>query len=149
MEGILKGQRIQPFDGKKDEFAQWSYIFLSTCHIAGCKMVLIDDTYQVPADNVDLMDIIDPDTVKQLERRKANGSAYALLTVSVKDTTGFQAIRNAVTINLPNGCARSAWKNYLEYFNLKQRLRNLNLNNHFLIVSILKKHVTQMIGLRN
>jgi hypothetical protein len=131
MEGILKGQRIPPFDGKKDEFAQWSYTFLSICHIAGCKTVLIDDTYQVPADNVDLTDIIDPDVVKQLEKRKANGTAYALLTISVKDNTGFQAIRNAVTTNLPNGCARTAWKNLLRIFQPKTKTQRFELEQSF------------------
>jgi hypothetical protein len=40
--------------------------------------------------------------------RKANDAAYALLTISVKDKTGFQAVSNGITTDLPPGSAREA-----------------------------------------
>jgi hypothetical protein len=112
MEGILKGQKIPLFDGKREKFAQWSFTFLSFCMIAGCKDVLTLDTIITPAEAT----VLDPanaahaDTIR---RRKANSTAYALLTITVTGATGFQAVRNGVTPTLPNGSARRAWVNLL------------------------------------
>ena len=69
METILKGQKIPTFEGKKEKFPQWSYTFLSICAIAGCKEVLISDTYKVPAANATL----DPKTQDaEIQARKIN-----------------------------------------------------------------------------
>jgi hypothetical protein len=131
MEGILKGQKIPTFEGKKEEFGQWAYIFLSICHIAGCKRVLIDDTYNVPSESTDLSDKNKAGVLELLEKQKSNGTAYALLAISVKDTTGFQAIRNAVSNDLPNGCARTAWKNLLRIFQPKTKTHKFELEQAF------------------
>jgi hypothetical protein len=53
------------------------------------------------------------------------------LTISVKDATGFQAIRNAVTDDLPNGCARTAWKNLIRIFQPKTTTQKYELEQAF------------------
>jgi hypothetical protein len=83
-DSILKGQKIPHFEGKKE--AQWSYIFLSICAIDGCKEALVSDTYNVPASDLELNDL----QADLLKRRKANAKAYAMLTITVKDSTGLK-----------------------------------------------------------
>ena len=113
---------------RKEKFAQWSYTFLSICMIAGCKEVLTSDTYAVPAANA----VLDPITdAAELIARKANNTAYALLTISIKDATGFQAIRSAVTTDLPEGSARQAWKNLLTIYQPKSKTQQYDLEQKF------------------
>jgi transposase InsO family protein len=130
MEGILKGQKIPSFEGKKDKFPQWSFTFLSICMIAGCKDVLTLDTVVVPAEDEDL-DPADPLNTLPIARRKANCTAYALLTITIKDATGFQAIRNGKTTDLPNGSARLAWKNLIRIYQPKSTTQKYDLEQKF------------------
>jgi hypothetical protein len=123
MESILKGQKIPAFEGKKEKFAQWSYTFLSFCAIMECKEVLTSDTYKVPKSSEDLDDDLNKSAIKA---RKANASAYALLTILIKDPTGFQAVRNGKTEDLPDGSARQAWKIYYVSTSLKLAPKSLN-----------------------
>ena len=127
MESIIKAQNIPTFDGKKEKFAQWSYTFLSICSISNCKEALIDDEFYCPSDSEDL-----EDTQKdELKARKANRLAYALLTMTVKDATGFQAIRNGKTKRLPDGSAREAWKNLLKIYQPKTSTQRYELEQRF------------------
>jgi hypothetical protein len=76
---------------------------------AGCKDSLTIDTFDVPA----VADILHPHyplMTIPIMNRKANSTANALLTLCIKDTTGFQAVRNGVTTDLPNGSARELGK---------------------------------------
>jgi Reverse transcriptase (RNA-dependent DNA polymerase)/gag-polypeptide of LTR copia-type len=128
MEGILKGQKIPNFEGKKEKFPQWSYTFLSICLIAGCKEVLTDDNYAVPKSS----DVLDPATdADKIAARKANAMAYALLTITVRDQTGFQAIRNGKNADLPEGSARLAWKNLLRIYQPKSTTQKFELEQRF------------------
>jgi hypothetical protein len=124
---MLKGQKIPHFEGKKEKFAQWSYTFLSICAIAGCKDALVSDTYDVPASDLELNDLQEV----LLKRRKANATAYAMLTITVKDNTGFQAVRNGVTKKLPDGSAREAWKNLLKIYQPKSTTQKYELEQKF------------------
>ena len=123
MESVLKGQKIPPFEGKKEKFAQWSYTFLSFCAIMGCKQVLISDDYKVPKHDEDL----DND----LNKAEANSAAYALLTITIKDPTGFQAVRNGKSTDLPDGSARLAWKNLLRIYQPKTSTQKFELEQKF------------------
>jgi hypothetical protein len=126
-DSILKGQKIPHFEGKKEKFAQWSYTFLSICAIAGCKEALVSDTYNVPPSDLELNDLQED----LLKRRKANATAYAMLTITVKDSTGFQAVRNGVTKSLPDGSAREAWKNLLKIYQPKSTTQKYELEQKF------------------
>ena len=130
MEGILKSTKIPYFDGKSEKFAQWSYTFLSICSIAGCKEVLVSDTVQVPAETVDL-DPLDPANDQDIKLRKANSTAYALLTMVINNPTAFQAIRNGCTTALPNGSAREAWKNLIRIYQPKTTTQKVELEQKF------------------
>ena len=130
MEGVLRGQKVPQFEGKKEKFPQWSFTFLSVCMFTGCKDALISDTYQVPAEAA----VLDETTAagkEDLQKRRANDSAYALLTICIKDPTGFQAIRNGVTTDLPNGSARQAWKNILRIYQPKSTTQRYELEQRF------------------
>ena len=128
MDGLLKSQKMPNFEGKKEKFAQWSYTFLSICMIAGCKEVLKSDIYAVSAATA----VLDPMTdAAEIIARKANSTAYALLTVSIKDATGFQAISCAVTTDLPEGSARQAWKNLLTIYQPKSKTQQYDLEQKF------------------
>jgi hypothetical protein len=81
----------------------------------------LDDSIAVPKESDNLNTVTDAD---KFLIRKANSAAYALLTVVVKDVTGFQAIRNGCT--LPSGSAREAWKNLIRIYQPKSTHRNLN-----------------------
>ena len=128
MEGLLKSTKIPFFDGKQEKFSQWSYTFLSVCAIAGCKEVLINDNYAVPKESETLDATNDADKILA---RKANATAYALLTVVIKDPTGFQAIRNGCTTDLPNGSARLAWKNITRIYKPKSTTQRFELEQKF------------------
>jgi hypothetical protein len=130
MEGILKGQKIPHFEGKREKFPQWSFTFLSICMIAGCKQVLTSDTYVVPAE-AEVLSNIDPDHEEALIARKANSTAYALLTICIKDATGFQAVRNGVSTGLPNGDARKAWQNIVRIYQPKTTTQKYELEQRF------------------
>ena len=128
MEGLLKSQKVPTFEGKKEKFAQWSFTFLSICQIAGCKQVLTSDTYVVPDETT----VLDPTTqAAEILARKANDTAYALLTISIKDETGFQAVRNGVTTVLPSGSAREAWKNIIRIYQPKSKTQQYDLEQRF------------------
>jgi hypothetical protein len=100
MEGLLKSQKVPTFEGKKEKLAQWSFT-LSICQIADCKQVFASDPEET--------DVLDPVTnAEDLLARKANDTAYSLLTISVKDESCFQAVRNGITDELPSGSARKA-----------------------------------------
>jgi hypothetical protein len=128
MEAILKSQKIPIFKGKKEKFAQWSYTFLSVCMLVQCKEVLIDDNYDVPNST----EILDPENdADKIIRRKANNTAYALLTIAIKDSTGFQSVRSATTSDFPDGCARTAWKNLDRIFQPKSNKQKIELIQQF------------------
>jgi hypothetical protein len=76
MDGVLRGQKIPPLDGKKEKFPQWSFTFLSICMIAGCKDALTLDTFAVPAE-ADTLDPADPEMAIPIIIRKANSTAFA------------------------------------------------------------------------
>jgi hypothetical protein len=130
MDGILRGQKIPPFEGKKEKFPQWSFTFLSICMIAGCKDALTEDTFDVPAE-ADILDPADVAMAIPIINRKANSTAYALLTICIKDATGFQAVRNGITTDLPNGSAREAWKNLVRIFQPKTTTQKYDLEQKF------------------
>jgi gag-polypeptide of LTR copia-type len=128
MEGLLKSQNVPTFEGKKEKFALWSFSFLSICQIPGCKQVLTSDSYVVP----DETDVLDPVTdAAAILARKANDTAYGLLTISVKDETGFQALRNGITDELPSGSARHAWKNIISIYQPKSKTQQYELEQRF------------------
>jgi gag-polypeptide of LTR copia-type len=128
MEAILKSQKIPIFEGKKEKFAHWSYTFLSVCMLVQCKEVLLDDNYGVPKST----DTLDPeDDAEEIIKRKANNTAYALLTITIKDSTGFQAVRSATTKDLPDGCARTAWKNLIRIYQPKSNTQKFELIQQF------------------
>ena len=128
MEGLLKSTKIPFFDGKQEKFSQWSYTFLSVCAIAGCKNVLIDDKVNIPKESEDLDPTVD---IEKCALRKANATAYAMLTVVIKDTTGFQAVRNGCTTDNPNGLARLAWKNLVRIYQPKSTTQKFELEQKF------------------
>jgi hypothetical protein len=127
MESILKGQKVPHFEGKKEKFAQWSFTFLSFCEIIGCKDALVSDTFKCPASTEVINDLQE----EKKNARQANSTAYALLTITVKDPTGFQAIRNGKTSELPNGSAREAWKNLLRIYQPKSSTQRFELEQKF------------------
>jgi hypothetical protein len=67
----------------------------------------------------------------KVQIRKANSAAYALLTVVVKDVTGFQAIRNGCTDDLPSGSARESWKNLIRINQPKSTTQKCELEQKF------------------
>jgi spore germination protein YaaH len=136
MEGLLKSTKIPVFEGKHEKFAQWSYTFLSVCAISGWKQVLLDDNLAVPAESENLDPVTD---AALLLLRKANSAAYALLTVVVKDVTGFQAIRNGCTDDLPSGSAREAWKNLIRIYQPKSTTQKFELEQKFNQCQLLKE----------
>jgi hypothetical protein len=71
--------------------------------------------------------------------RKANSVAYALLTVVVKDVTGFQAIRNGCTDDLPSRSAREAWKNLIRIYQPKSTTQKFELEQKFNQCPLLKE----------
>jgi hypothetical protein len=131
MDGVLKGQRIPHFEGKREKFPQWSFTFLSICHISGCRDALTSDTYGVPPESMELDSALDQDDLIPERKRKANAQAYALLTICIKDPTGFQAIRNGVSTDLPSGDARQAWKNLLRIYQPKTTTQKYDLEQKF------------------
>jgi hypothetical protein len=87
---------------------------------------------------------LDPATqAAQILERKANDTAYALLTISIKDETGFQAARNGVTTTLPSGSAREAWKNIIRIYQRKSRTQEYELEH---IKVLLKENHTDTIS---
>jgi hypothetical protein len=130
MDSILKSTKIPVFEGNKDKFSQWAYTFLSICAISGCKDALVNENFAVPLEN-EVLDPTDAADVFKATNRKANATAYALLTVVVKHSTGFQAIRNGVTKDLPNGSAREAWKNLIRIYQPKSTTQTFELEQKF------------------
>jgi hypothetical protein len=102
----------------------------SICMIAGCKDAWTLDTFDVPAE-ADILDPVDPLMTVPIMNRKANSTAYALLTICSKDTTEFQAVRNGVTTDLPNGSAREATKNLVRIFQPKKTTQKYDLEQKF------------------
>lgn len=109
MDGILKGQKVPTFNGKPGKFPQWSFTFLSICSLAGLKEVWTEDNYGVPAHDINLDPAAAAD-IPRIEKRKQNQQAFALLAMSIEDDIAFTAVRNAKNPELPDGCARKAWK---------------------------------------
>jgi Reverse transcriptase (RNA-dependent DNA polymerase) len=128
MDSILKGQKIPSFEGKKEKFPQWAYTFLSICSIAGCKDALINENFKCPKFDENLDETKDTDKIRL---RKANATAYALLTITIKDPTGFQAVRNGKTKELPDGSAFVAWKNLLRIYQPKSNTQRYELEQKF------------------
>jgi hypothetical protein len=97
---------------------------------------LTSDTYAVPA----VETVLDPVTqAAQLLVRKSNDTAHALLTITVKDETGFQTVRNGITATHPSGSAREAWKTSSGFTNQNPKLSSMSWNKGSVIVNWKRK----------
>jgi hypothetical protein len=128
MDSLLKTQSYPFFDGKSEKFAQWSYTLLSICAIAGFREVLTDENLVIPPD----ADTLDPAKQRaEIPLRKANTTAYSLLLITIQDPIGFQAIRNGVYGDHPNGLASLAWKNFVRIFKSTSTTQKFELEQSF------------------
>jgi hypothetical protein len=119
--------RNVPFSGKKDEFTIWSQCFLAYAHLTNCKKV-ITEVDNVPA----ATEVYNPTTdVNKLAARKANSTAYSMLTMAATDSVSFGAVFNAQTTDLPDGDSHQARLNLEMIFKPKSFAKRHELEQSF------------------
>jgi hypothetical protein len=122
-----KSIRTVPFSGKKTDYTIWASRFLAYAQIKGCKKVLTGDT-AIPA----ITEVLDPTTDKEkLTARKANDTAYSMLTMAVTDPVSFGAVFNAHTPALPDGNSHLAWTNLEKIFKSTNQAKRHELEQEF------------------
>jgi len=107
-----KAVRTIPFTGKKEDYTIWAARFLSYAHMKGCKAVLLGTTAIPKATARLVVGTHDADIMT----RKANDTAYSMLTMAVTDAVSFGAVYNAQTTDLPDGDSMAAWTNLEKIF---------------------------------
>jgi hypothetical protein len=132
----IKTVKGLPFSGKKSEFRIWSFRFLATIAHYECKAILTDPTCVAPADSEDLTTpaaLALPSIEEKVANRKANKKAYMLLTLSISPNNNitYDAIQTAVTIDLPNGCAKTAWQNLCDIYQPATKTEQHELDQQF------------------
>jgi hypothetical protein len=111
----IKSVKSLPFSGKKSEFPVKIFRFLACCAYQKCEDILLDPQALAPS-FTQYLDPTDPIDMILMERRKQNGKAYMLLSLSISpsDTITFNAVQNAVSAYIPSGDVKQAWKNIFE-----------------------------------
>jgi Reverse transcriptase (RNA-dependent DNA polymerase) len=132
----IKTVKGLPFSGKKSEFRIWSFRFLASIAHYECKAILTDPNCVSPADTEDLTSaaaLALPSIDEKIANRKANKKAYMLLTLSISpnDNITYDAIQTAVTIDLPNGCAKTAWQNLSDIYQPATKTEQHELEQQF------------------
>ena len=74
-----------------------------------------------------------PSLDEKVANRKANKKAYMLLTLSISpnDIVTYDAIQTAVTAELPNGCAKTAWQNLSDIYQPATKTEQHELEQQF------------------
>ena len=132
----IKTVKGLPFSGKKSEFRIWSFRFLASIAHYGCKDILTDPNCESPPDSEDLTTpaaLALPSLDEKVANRKANKKAYMLLTLSISpnDIVTYDAIQTAVTTELPDGCAKTAWRNICDIYQPATKTEQHELEQQF------------------
>jgi hypothetical protein len=128
----------------------WSKRFQSLCTIKECDQALIKDYVDTLIhDENNVLNANDTNYDRKKEIMKANRLAYSMLMLCQNDHVSLRALTSAVTTKIPNGCARSAWKN-LEHLNKpKDDLTKYEVVQKFNRLELRQENKTQMSGLLN
>jgi hypothetical protein len=103
-----------PFNGKEKEWPKWSRKVLARAEMKGYLPVLLGQV-QVPPHTL-VLGPDDEDHVQAILIRKFNIKAYDALMQACKDDISFGLVDIARTMDLPRGCARTAWENLCSRF---------------------------------
>jgi hypothetical protein len=108
-----KTLRTVPFDDKVSSYVNWSKRFKILCTIKECDQALIKDYVDTLIhDKNTVLNSNDANCDRKKEIMKANRLAYSMLMLCQNDHVSLRALTSAVTSKRPNGCARSALKNF-------------------------------------
>jgi hypothetical protein len=74
-----------------------------------------------------------PNIAEMVANRMANKKAYMILTLSISpnDNKTYDAIQTAVTIDLPNVCAKTAWQNLSDFYQPATKTEQHELEQQF------------------
>lgn len=123
-----------PFDGKQENYNEWSTTFVDYCTMKKCSKMLLTDQPTLRPDVDDLDEAVATD-VPLIKLREQNAIAFSMLSLSTKGKS-HEAVQAGKTTANPSGNARKAWLNLktinkpindLEEFNLKQKFNRSEL----------------------
>jgi gag-polypeptide of LTR copia-type len=114
-----KSSRVLAFDGRHESFKMWSrkFILRADTEYKDYQGVLLGTT-TVPKES----DVLDESVAAEavlIKARKANKLALNDLIQSMTEEISFSLVDEAVTTNLPNGCAKTAWDKLLAKYEPK------------------------------
>ena len=134
-----KAVRTVPFDGKRESYLMWNSKFKSICALRQCQQVLLVQDPAMPSDSKRLekpertgaeKDPYEKD-FKIYTLQQSNALAYAMLTMAITEIVSFNAVSNAKTKNLSQGCAFTAWANLEVIYKSKSNSSQYELEQKF------------------
>ncbi len=113
----MKTVRYLKFSGKQEDWDEWSQTFLALARARDYAGVLLGKEEVPRADEV--LDPANKAHEMKIMNRRANEQAYLALELSTEHLA-FNLIMLAKTDDLPEGCAKTAWNNLKEEYDLSE-----------------------------
>ena len=122
----LKAIKVLKFAGQENEWDRWSEKFIALARARGFAGILLG-TEQAPNADEEIdrkkadgsYELSDAERKEKKRLRQANGNAYINLQLSC-DELPYDLVSLAKTEELPDGCARDAWKRLTSEYDLTE-----------------------------